>query len=440
MKVEIKPSALKTKKYTAIFYDDKNKKIKTTHFGNKGSSDYTINKNDKTKHSFTSAACFSTFYNNISNKKLRESLDKYIEGLSDTRLAELEGNKGAIKQTVLLKSLRSQIEDVSNTQALRLDGIKRLRSEFDPYFKDVTNEQLLNGQASKSYDILTNSILKRAKATAATNILVKNAEKEFELNEKLKDLDKDKEETQKRLNKLNETNRSTTLEIGDAGSIGNKNLNDAVKAEKKINKLLEDRKVITDELSKVSGTNLELEAIVKANEVIIPEDSKDIETNLKIKDVKNYLSQNKPIILFLNYKDYIKKNNLKLLNFHVSLELPIEVLSFKEITNILITKYSFFEKSKIVIKDYEIDSNERSITKQNVKVKLTEKELELILKLSSSNGLNKSYLLKSIWKHSLDLDTHAFETHLHRLRKKINKYFKDKNFIIERNSLYYLSD
>ena len=162
--------------------------------------------------------------------------------------------------------------------------------------------------------------------------------------------------------------------------------------------------------------------------------------SLKVKDVKNYLSQNKPIILFLNYKDYIKKNNLKLLNFHVSLELPIDVLSFKEIINILITKYSFFKKSKIVIKDYEIDSNERSITKRNVKVKLTEKELELILKLNSNNGLNKSYLLKSIWKHSLDLDTHAFETHLHRLRKKINKYFKDKNFIVEKNSLYYLSN
>ena len=162
--------------------------------------------------------------------------------------------------------------------------------------------------------------------------------------------------------------------------------------------------------------------------------------SLKVKDVKNYLLQNKPIILLLNHKDYIKKNNLKLLNFHISLELPIEVLSFKEIINILITKYSFFKKSKIVIKDYEIDSNERSITKQNVKVKLTEKELELILKLNSNNGLNKSYLLKSIWKHSLDLDTHAFETHLHRLRKKINKYFKDKNFIVERNSLYYLSN
>ncbi len=162
--------------------------------------------------------------------------------------------------------------------------------------------------------------------------------------------------------------------------------------------------------------------------------------SLKIKDVKSYLLENEPIILFFNHKDYIKKNNLKLLDFHVNLELPIEILSFKEILNILITKYNFFKKSKIVIKNYEIDSNERSITKQNVKVKLTEKELELILALNNNNGLNKSILLKSIWKHNLDLDTHAFETHLHRLRTKINKYFKDKNFIVEKNSSYYLTN
>ena len=162
--------------------------------------------------------------------------------------------------------------------------------------------------------------------------------------------------------------------------------------------------------------------------------------NLKIGEVKNCLLKNEPIILFLNHKDYIKKNTLKLLDFHVSLELPIEILSFKEILNILITKYNFFKKSKIIIKDYEIDSNDRSITKQKTKVKLTEKELELILALNNNNGLNKSFLLKSIWKHSLDLETHAFETHLHRLRKKINKYFKDKNFIVEKNSFYFLSN
>jgi len=162
--------------------------------------------------------------------------------------------------------------------------------------------------------------------------------------------------------------------------------------------------------------------------------------NLKIKQVKNYLSQNEPLILFLSDKEYINQNNLRLLDFHVTLELPVEILSLKEIINILITKYNFFKKSKIIIKDYEVDSNERSIAKKKVKVKLTEKELDLILALNNSNGLNKSFLLKSIWKHSLDLDTHAFETHLHRLRKKINKYFKDKNFIVEKNSLYYLDN
>ena len=131
---------------------------------------------------------------------------------------------------------------------------------------------------------------------------------------------------------------------------------------------------------------------------------------------------------------------LNKLDFHIVLELPIEILSCKESINILIKKYNFLKKSKIIIKDYEIDSNERTIFKKRIKVKLTEKELELILALNNNNGLNKSYLLKNIWKHSFDLDTHAFETHLHRLRKKINKYFKDNNFIVERNSQYFLTN
>ena len=160
--------------------------------------------------------------------------------------------------------------------------------------------------------------------------------------------------------------------------------------------------------------------------------------NLKIKEVKNYLLENEPAIIFVTHKDYLKKNNLHLLDFHVCLELPIEIISLKEIINILITKYIFFKKSKIIIKDYEIDCNRRIVTKKKVNIKLTEKELELILTLNKSNGLNKSSLLKSIWKHNYVLETHALETHLHRLRKKIYKYFKDENFIIEKDSLYYL--
>ena len=88
---------------------------------------------------------------------------------------------------------------------------------------------------------------------------------------------------------------------------------------------------------------------------------------LKINDVKKYLLQNEPVIIFLNQKDYLKKNNIKLLDFHISLQLPVDILSFKEILSILITKYNFFKKSKIIIKDYQIDCNERSIIKKKNK-------------------------------------------------------------------------
>jgi hypothetical protein len=158
----------------------------------------------------------------------------------------------------------------------------------------------------------------------------------------------------------------------------------------------------------------------------------------QLSEIINFFSENVPTIFFFKNKDFLKNNKLKLLDFHVSLFTPIEVLSFREILNILIIKYNFFKKSKIVINEYEIDSNQRVIIKNKIKAKLTEKELELILILNKNNGLEKSFLLKNIWKRSANLDSHAFETHLHRLRKKINKIFKDDKFIIEKNSLYYL--
>ena len=161
--------------------------------------------------------------------------------------------------------------------------------------------------------------------------------------------------------------------------------------------------------------------------------------NLQLLEIKKLFLANIPTIFLLNNKDFLKKNKLNLLDFHISLSTPIEILSFREILNILLTKYHFFKKSKIIINDYEIDSNQRIITKSKIKVKLTEKELELILALNKNNGLEKSFLLKNIWNRSSDLESHAFETHLHRLRKKINKFFKDSKFIVEKNSLYYLS-
>ena len=85
--------------------------------------------------------------------------------------------------------------------------------------------------------------------------------------------------------------------------------------------------------------------------------------NLQLLEIKKFFLVNIPTIFLLNNKDFLKKNKLTLLDFHISLSTPIEILSFREILNILLTKYHFFKKSKIIINDYEFDSIQRVITK-----------------------------------------------------------------------------
>ena len=195
----------------------------------------------------------------------------------------------------------------------------------------------------------------------------------------------------------------------------------------------------------IEELNLEYKSIFEKNNTSIIENNfsnNEIRIvfveGLKLTYLKIFFKQNVPTIFLSNNKDYVLKNKLSLLEFHAALLTPIDLLSFKEILKILTIKYNFFKQSKIIIGNYEIDSNQKIILKNNVKTKLTEKELQLILALHKKNGMQKSMLLKKIWNYNSDLESHAFETNLHRLRKKIEKSYKDKEFIIEKNSLYYL--
>jgi len=161
--------------------------------------------------------------------------------------------------------------------------------------------------------------------------------------------------------------------------------------------------------------------------------------NLTLKNNNKFFIENVPTLFLLKDKNFLVNNNLKPLSFHVVLDIPIDLFFFKEIISILKMKYIFFEKSKILISNYELDSNQRILSKNNKTIKLTEKELSLILGLKKKSGVNKSELLKSIWNYGPKVETHTFETNLYRLRKKIEKKFNDKNFIYEKGSFYYLS-
>ena len=102
-------------------------------------------------------------------------------------------------------------------------------------------------------------------------------------------------------------------------------------------------------------------------------------------------------------------------------------------------KRRFNKQSDIKINDFEIDINSRTIKNQGKKLKLTEREIEIILYLNNSKESKTiDKLQKEVWGHANNLETHTVETHIYRLRKKINEVFKDKDFIVSTKKGYRL--
>ena len=135
------------------------------------------------------------------------------------------------------------------------------------------------------------------------------------------------------------------------------------------------------------------------------------------------------------YENYLiltnTKNQLKNEKFQLILQkLPDTVYSIIEKINVSLLKQKYSEQSDIIIGKYSIDINSRSIKNSEETLKLTQREIQIILFLNESKSpQNIENLQKKVWGHNSSLETHTVETHIYRLRKKIFEKFKDKNFI-----------
>ena len=74
-------------------------------------------------------------------------------------------------------------------------------------------------------------------------------------------------------------------------------------------------------------------------------------------------------------------------------------------------------------------------------VYLTDKESDIMMALMNNKyeGINKELILYEVWGFSKNMSTHTFETHLYRLRKKINDNLVSGELIINENSNYFLN-
>ena len=126
-------------------------------------------------------------------------------------------------------------------------------------------------------------------------------------------------------------------------------------------------------------------------------------------------------------------------NFDAFLELPSSLREINTVVESVTAKKVFSKNSSIEIKKYLLNKNEKKLSKNENEIILTEKEIQLLeLFLNNKKPISKNKILSSVWNYSSDADTHTVETHIYRLRKKINDKFSDDNFIVNTKDGYSL--
>ena len=177
-----------------------------------------------------------------------------------------------------------------------------------------------------------------------------------------------------------------------------------------------------------------------------------------LEEIKDNLSFN--IVKFNKVEDFLKSPNLNsnallisqrsnlnsFLNTGVNKDhilffedIPISINKIIELINIQLIKLRFNHQSKVRIKQYELNLNSKFFSNGSTSIKLTEKEIEIILYLNDTKKKHDVLdLQKNIWKYSEEIETHTVETHIYRLRKKISNKFNDENFILSDKSGYFI--
>ena len=163
----------------------------------------------------------------------------------------------------------------------------------------------------------------------------------------------------------------------------------------------------------------------------------DQELNFNIIEIQNENLLHNEIKNLKNHLIITEKKLQNIDNQYVLEKIPIKVIQFIEKLNIKFLRMQFSNKSEIIINNYLIDLNTRELSLKDKKLKLTEKEISIILYLfNKKNPISIKELQVNVWQYQPDIETHTVETHIYRLRKKIAKTLNDENFIISKKNGY----
>ena len=150
------------------------------------------------------------------------------------------------------------------------------------------------------------------------------------------------------------------------------------------------------------------------------------------KSLPNILSQNKemPVVLLSSKKDasdfadIVIKKPIKLSSFLKALKEETLLPKVRRKECLIFNEYSLYPVKKEIF----------SATTEKT-TKLTEKEVDIIKYLyqKAPTVISKEELLEKVWEYSTDATTHTVETHIYRLRQKVEKDGSSQLIITENN-------
>ncbi len=145
-----------------------------------------------------------------------------------------------------------------------------------------------------------------------------------------------------------------------------------------------------------------------------------------------------PVFVLLK-KGMEKPQDKKLITY---IQKPLSLCRFLDQLNSAINLAVNSENGKLTFNKYELNPARKEILNLRNKeiVKLTEKEVSILQYLYKIRDriVTKSELLQEVWGYNPDVTTHTIETHIYRLRQKVEHEDKNAQLIITEEGGYFL--
>ena len=164
-----------------------------------------------------------------------------------------------------------------------------------------------------------------------------------------------------------------------------------------------------------------LDLIKKVDNTSVLIVSIDILDNVDKKHLNFFRENEKKSIFLINKKD--KKDILseKQIKPKSIINIPLSISNIIQIIESLIREETN-KMNNIIMGNFSLDVVSRKISFDKVNEKLTEKETEILWKLLNKidHQISQKELLKEIWGYDESIETRTLETHIYRIRKKLN--------------------